>query len=106
MVHRAPCAVRCARLRFRSMPSALPDQSSPPRPPRSEAIQRGVITADGGMGTQLHERGVLFDVNYEELVVSRPEIVLRIHEAFARAAAKLIKTNTLAPSACTSPATG
>jgi homocysteine S-methyltransferase len=53
-----------------------------------------VVTVDGGMGTQLYERGVLFNVNYEELVVSRPEIVLRIHEDYVRAGAQLIETNT------------
>jgi homocysteine S-methyltransferase len=53
-----------------------------------------VITVDGGMGTQLYERGVLFNVNYEELVVSRPELVLKIHEDYLRAGAQLIETNT------------
>ncbi len=53
-----------------------------------------MVTVDGGMGTQLYERGVLFNVNYEELVVSRPEVVLRIHEDYVRAGAQLIETNT------------
>src|ERR1700679_2196515 len=70
--------------------------SSPPRSGRTllEAIQRGVLTVDGGMGTQLYERGILFNVNYEELVVSRPEIVLRIHEDYVRAGAQILETNT------------
>lgn len=59
-----------------------------------EAIHRGVLTLDGGMGTQLYERGVLFSVNYEELVVSRPEIVRSIHEDYVRAGAQVIETNT------------
>ncbi|MEO7326943.1 MAG: hypothetical protein ABI193_00085, partial [Minicystis sp.] len=50
-----------------------PPASGRPVRPLLEAIHRGVITVDGGMGTQLYERGVLFNVNYEELVVSRPE---------------------------------
>jgi methionine synthase / methylenetetrahydrofolate reductase(NADPH) len=77
----------------------MPPSSSPP--PRTstgrsflDAIHRGVLTVDGGMGTQLYERGVLFNVNYEELVISRPEIVLRIHEDYVRAGAQLIETNT------------
>jgi methionine synthase / methylenetetrahydrofolate reductase(NADPH) len=70
--------------------------SQPPRPTRPllEALERGVVTADGGMGTQLYERGVLFNVNYEELVVSRPELVLKIHEDYLRAGAQLLETNT------------
>src|SRR3954463_6366422 len=59
-----------------------------------DAVQRGVLAVDGGMGTQLYERGVLFNVNYEELCVSRPEIVLRIHEDYVRAGAQLVETNT------------
>lgn len=59
-----------------------------------DAIHRGVLTLDGGMGTQLYERGVLFSVNYEELVVSRPELVLSIHEDYVRAGAQVLETNT------------
>src|SRR4051812_29700093 len=73
--------------------------ASPSQPPRSrrgflDAIRRGVLTLDGGMGTQLYERGVLFNVNYEELVVSRPELVQKIHEDYVRAGAQVIETNT------------
>ena len=32
------------------------------------------------MGTQLYERGILFSVNYEELNLSRPEVVRKVHE--------------------------
>jgi homocysteine S-methyltransferase len=46
------------------------------------------------MGTQLYERGVLFNVNYEELVVSRSELVLRIHDEYLRAGAQVLETNT------------
>jgi homocysteine S-methyltransferase len=59
-----------------------------------EAIQRCALTVDGGMGTQLYERGVLYNVNYEELVVSRPELVERIHEDYLRAGAQVLETNT------------
>jgi methionine synthase / methylenetetrahydrofolate reductase(NADPH) len=68
--------------------------ASHPGRPLIEAIQRGVITVDGGMGSQLYERGVLYNVNYEELVVSRPELVLKIHEDYVRVGAQLLETNT------------
>jgi homocysteine S-methyltransferase len=75
------------------MPTDTPPAA---RPGRSllEAIQRGAIAVDGGMGTQLYERGVLFSVNYEELVLSRPELIQRIHEDYLRAGAQLLETNT------------
>ena len=76
----------------------MPPASHPPsaRSGRSlrDALQRGVLTVDGGMGTQLYERGVLFNVNYEELAITRPEIVQRIHEDYVRAGAQLIETNS------------
>ncbi|TKD04504.1 bifunctional homocysteine S-methyltransferase/methylenetetrahydrofolate reductase [Polyangium fumosum] len=73
-----------------SAPSALT-----PKPTRFlDAVRRGVLVVDGGMGTQIYERGVLFNVNYEELVVSRPELVLRIHEDYVRAGAQVVETNT------------
>ncbi|MEO5727362.1 MAG: homocysteine S-methyltransferase family protein, partial [Byssovorax sp.] len=76
------------------MSSVSKPPSARPARPLLDAIHSGVITVDGGMGTQLYERGVLFNVNYEELVVSRAEIVLRIHEDYVRAGATLIETNT------------
>jgi homocysteine S-methyltransferase len=76
----------------------MPPASNPPaaRSGRSflDAIRRGVVVVDGGMGTQLYERGVLFNVNYEELALSRPELVQRIHEDYLRAGAQVIETNT------------
>ncbi|MDI1446194.1 bifunctional homocysteine S-methyltransferase/methylenetetrahydrofolate reductase [Polyangium sp. 6x1] len=73
-----------------SAPSALTQ-----KPTRFlDAVRRGVLVVDGGMGTQIYERGVLFNVNYEELVISRPELVLRIHEDYVRAGAQVVETNT------------
>lgn len=69
--------------------------TSPAKPTRFlDAVRRGVLVVDGGMGTQIYERGVLFNVNYEELVMSRPDLVLRIHEDYVRAGAQIIETNT------------
>src|SRR4051794_1172113 len=71
----------------------------PSNSPRSgasflEALRKGPMTLDGGMGTQLYERGVLFNVNYEDLCVSRPELVVRVHEDYVRAGAQVIETNS------------
>lgn len=59
-----------------------------------EAIARAPVTLDGGMGTQIYERGVLFSINYEELCISRPELILSIHDDYIRAGAQVIETNT------------
>ena len=62
--------------------------------PFLEALQTGALVADGAMGTQLYERGVVFSINYEELNLSRPELVQRIHEDYVRAGAEVIETNS------------
>jgi methionine synthase I (cobalamin-dependent)/5,10-methylenetetrahydrofolate reductase len=62
--------------------------------PFLDALRAGALVADGAMGTQLYERGVVFNINYEELSLSRPELITRIHEAYVRAGAQVIETNT------------
>src|SRR6266852_515113 len=62
--------------------------------PFIEALRGGALVGDGGMGTQLYERGMLFSVNYEELNLSRPEVVRKVHEDFLHAGADFIETNT------------
>ena len=72
----------------------------PSQPPRTErpllldAARTGVLVVDGAMGTQLYERGVLYSQCFEELNVSRPDLVARVHEDYLRAGAQVIETNT------------
>ena len=65
-----------------------------PEKPLLDAIRQGVVVVDGAMGTQLYERGVLYSACFEELNLSRPELVLRVHEDYLRAGAQAIETNT------------
>jgi homocysteine S-methyltransferase len=46
------------------------------------------------MGTQLYERGVLYSACFEELNVSRPELVQKVHADYIAAGANVIETNT------------
>ncbi len=59
-----------------------------------DALERSVLVVDGAMGTQLYERGILFTVNYEELNLTRPDVVRRILEEYLRAGANVLETNT------------
>ncbi|HEY1697556.1 MAG TPA: bifunctional homocysteine S-methyltransferase/methylenetetrahydrofolate reductase [Polyangiaceae bacterium] len=70
--------------------------STPPRTDRPflAAVRAGVLVLDGAMGTQLYERGVLYSACFEELNVSRPDLVTRVHEDYIRAGAQVIETNT------------
>jgi methionine synthase / methylenetetrahydrofolate reductase (NADH) len=67
--------------------------------PFIEALHTGALVGDGGMGTRLYERGMLFSVNYEELNLSRPEVVRKVHEDFLHAGADIIETNTFGANA-------
>jgi homocysteine S-methyltransferase len=49
---------------------------------------------DGAMGTLLYSRGVFVNVCYDELNLSRPELVRQIHEEYAAAGAEVLETNT------------
>ena len=49
---------------------------------------------DGAMGTLLYGRGVFVNVCYDELNLTRPELVRTIHEEYAAAGAEILETNT------------
>jgi methionine synthase I (cobalamin-dependent)/5,10-methylenetetrahydrofolate reductase len=75
--------------------------STPPRTERPflDAVRAGVLVVDGAMGTQLYERGVLYSACFEELNVSRPELVGKVHEDYIRAGSQVIETNTFGANA-------
>jgi len=52
------------------------------------------MLADGAMGTQLYARGIAFDQNFDELNLSEPKLVGKIHRDYLAAGAELIETNT------------
>ncbi|HEX3444112.1 MAG TPA: homocysteine S-methyltransferase family protein, partial [Chthoniobacterales bacterium] len=59
-----------------------------------EELKSSVLCGDGGMWTELMSAGVPVDVCFEELNVSAPDVVSRIHDAYVQAGARLIETNT------------
>jgi len=52
------------------------------------------ILTDGAMGTMLHQRGVTLNTCFEELNISRPEVVESVHRDYLAVGAELIETNT------------
>jgi len=66
------------------MPSTLRDLISDSR----------VHVFDGAMGTVLYSKGVFVNVCYDELSVKEPRLVESVHEAYVRAGAEVIETNT------------
>lgn len=63
-------------------------------PPFMQRIQETVLIGDGAMGTQLYSRGVPADSCFERLNLTRPELVTSVHEAYVKAGAQLLETNT------------
>lgn len=57
-------------------------------------LEKGVVLADGAMGTLLYDRGIPFDRSFDLLNVSDPSLVQGIHRDYIRAGAELIETNT------------
>jgi homocysteine S-methyltransferase len=53
-----------------------------------------LLVFDGAMGSLLYERGVFVTQNFEQLNVTRPEVVGKIHEDYLAAGAQIIETNT------------
>jgi methionine synthase I (cobalamin-dependent)/5,10-methylenetetrahydrofolate reductase len=80
---------------MRSTASAMASGSSaPPERAFLDAVRAGVLVVDGAMGTQLYERGILYSTCFEELNVSRPELVAKVHADYLRAGAQVLETNT------------
>jgi len=59
-----------------------------------ERLFESPLLADGAMGTYLHETGYDLREGPEQLVLTTPDAVRRIHAAYIDAGAELIETNT------------
>jgi methionine synthase / methylenetetrahydrofolate reductase (NADH) len=55
---------------------------------------RSLLVFDGAMGSLLYERGVFVTQNFEQLNVTRSDVVRKIHEDYVAAGAQVIETNT------------
>src|SRR5205814_9951795 len=54
-----------------------------------------VHVLDGAMGTMLYSKGFFLNVCYDELNLKQPKLVQEVHEAYVRAGAEILETNTL-----------
>lgn len=64
-----------------------------------EEIETRVLCGDGAMGTLLLAGGIPLARCFEELCVSEPQRIQRIHEDYIRAGARVVKTNTFGANA-------
>lgn len=56
--------------------------------------ERGGLLFDGAMGSLLYERGVFLTHCFEQVSVTQPDLVRRIHEEYLQAGARVLMTNT------------
>src|SRR5687767_14264938 len=62
--------------------------------PFLEALDQGVLVCDGAMGTMLYGKGIFLNRSFDELNLTQPDLVAEVHQAYVRAAANVIETNT------------
>lgn len=65
-----------------------------PAAPFLEAARESLLVFDGAMGSLLYERGVFVTQNFEQLNVTRPDVVRKIHADYLAAGAQVIESNT------------
>lgn len=68
--------------------------ATPNKPDLLHRLQERMILGDGAMATQLYRLGIPVGVCYEELNVSNPDVVARVHRSYYEAGARLLETNT------------
>src|SRR5712691_11204586 len=64
-----------------------------------DELQNRLVCGDGAMGTMLLDQGVPLERCLEELSLSEPERVRKIHQAYIAAGARVIETNTFGANA-------
>jgi methionine synthase I (cobalamin-dependent)/5,10-methylenetetrahydrofolate reductase len=58
------------------------------------ALKERLLVGDGALGTYLYQLGLPVGISYEELNLSNPEIIERVHREYYEAGARVIETNT------------
>jgi homocysteine S-methyltransferase len=64
------------------------------RAPFQEELARRVLVCDGAMGTMLYAKGIFVNRSFDELNLTQPDLVAEVHQAYVRAGADVIETNT------------
>src|SRR5580765_1839972 len=59
-----------------------------------EALDQRVLVCDGAMGTMLYAKGIFLNRSFDELNLKEPDLVNEVHQAYVRAGADDIETNT------------
>src|SRR5215212_5704733 len=74
--------------------SPNPDPPAARSPFLARLAQPDVVVGDGAMGTMLYSRGVPANACFDECNLTQSRLVMDIHEAYIKAGAEIIETNT------------
>src|ERR1039458_1786533 len=64
-----------------------------------EELRERVFVCDGAMGTMLYSKGLAIGSCFEELNLSTPSLIREVHDAYIRAGAEIVETNTFGANA-------
>jgi homocysteine S-methyltransferase len=59
-----------------------------------QLVHERVLIGDGAMGTMLYEHGVFVNRCFDELNLTDPALVKKVHDSYVAAGVDLIETNT------------
>src|SRR6187551_1829833 len=65
-----------------------------PRTSFLQELDNRVLVCDGAMGTMLYAKGIFLNRSFDELNLTQPDFVAEVHQAYVRAGADVIETNT------------
>ena len=60
----------------------------------SQILETGILIGDGAMGTMLYGQGVFLNACFEELNLTNPALIKRVHDGYVSAGVDFIETNT------------
>ena len=58
------------------------------------ALENRVLVCDGAMGTMLYSKGIFISRCFDELNLSKPQLVREVHADYIKAGVDIIETNT------------
>ncbi len=64
------------------------------KPTFQQALHEGILVFDGAMGTEIYRHHIFTNRCFDELCLSEPKLIRRIHSDYCDAAADVLTTNT------------
>lgn len=57
-------------------------------------LKKGIVLFDGGLGTEIYNKGVFINKCFEELNITNPSLIKQIHQEYKNIGVDVIETNT------------